>query len=243
MVQKAVLVVEDDPIIAGIICRSLAIWGHQPLHALSGREALAHGRNGALGAIILDRMLPDLSGIEVLSQLRASGCNAPVLMLSALGTVQDRVEGLKAGADDYLTKPFDDAELEARLAAICRRNHRAGDDPAAADSLTGDSPTGDMMVGRLRLDNAGHRAFLGEAGIDLNRKQFSMLAYLMRHADRVVTRAMLLENVWGYAFDPATNIVESNMSRLRARLQALGCDAVETLRGEGYVLRSAKCAG
>lgn len=226
MTQKPVLVVEDDPIIAGVICRSLAAWGHPSLHALTGREALALERESAVGAIILDRMLPDIGGIEILSQWRAAGCNTPVLMLSALGSVQDRVEGLKAGADDYLTKPFDDAELEARLAAICRRNQRKGDD---------------LAVGRLRLDNAAHRAFLGDAGIDLNRKQFSMLAYLMRHADRVVTRAMLLENVWGYAFDPATNIVESNLSRLRGRLQALGCDAVETLRGEGYVLRSAKC--
>jgi len=232
MAQKPVLVVEDDPVIAGVICRSLAAWGHQPLHALTGREALAHGRNGAIEAIILDRMLPDIGGIEILAHLRAGGCQAPVLMLSALGSVQDRVEGLRAGADDYLTKPFDDSELEARLAAICRRNQRSGDDKTV----------GDLAVGRLRLDNAAHRAFLGEASIDLNRKQFSMLAYLMRHADRVVTRAMLLENVWGYAFDPATNIVESNLSRLRGRLQALGCDAVETLRGEGYVLRSAKCA-
>lgn len=236
MVQKSVLVVEDDPVIAGVICRSLAAWGHQPLHALTGREALAHGQQGAIEAIILDRMLPDIGGIEILSQLRAGGCHAPVLMLSALGSVQDRVEGLRAGADDYLTKPFDDSELEARLTAICRRNQRTGEDLAP-----GDLAHGDLGVGRLRLDNAAHRAFLGEASIDLNRKQFSMLAFLMRHADRVVTRAMLLENVWGYAFDPATNIVESNMSRLRGRLQALGCDAVETLRGEGYVLRSAKC--
>jgi len=233
MAHKSVLVVEDDPIIAGVICRSLAAWGHRPIHALTGREALDHGRDGGLEAVILDRMLPDIGGIEILSRLRASGCHAPVLMLSALGSVQDRVEGLRAGADDYLTKPFDETELEARLAAICRRNLRGGDEMVA----------GDLAVGRLRLDNAAHRAFLGEAGIDLNRKQFSMLAYLMRHADRVVTRAMLLENVWGYAFDPATNIVESNLSRLRGRLQALDCDAVETLRGEGYVLRSAKCAG
>jgi two-component system OmpR family response regulator len=180
--------------------------------------------------MVLDRMLPDISGIDVLTRLRQSGHMPPVLMLSALGSVQDRIEGLTAGADDYLTKPFDTAELHARLEAICRRGNVA---QPAHDDLT---------VGRLRLNNAAHSVFLGDARIDLNRKQFSMLAYLMRNADRVVTRAMLLENVWGYAFDPATNIVESNMSRLRSRLQALGSDAVETLRGEGYVLNSARCA-
>jgi len=101
---------------------------------------------------------------------------------------------------------------------------------------------GELIVGRLRLDSASHRAIMGAVGIELNRKQFSLLAYLMRHTDRLVTRAMLLEHVWGYAFDPATNIVESNLSRLRSRLQELGCDAVETKRGEGYLLRSDRCA-
>jgi two-component system OmpR family response regulator len=230
MQSKPILVVEDDPVIAGVICRGLSDLGHETLHVDCGDLALRRCQQGDVGAMVLDRMLPDISGIDVLERLRQTGFLPPVLMLSALGSVRDRIEGLTAGADDYLTKPFDTAELGARLAAICRRGARV---QPVHDDLT---------VGRLRLDNAAHSAFLGEARIELNRKQFSMLAYLMRHADRVVTRAMLLENVWGYAFDPATNIVESNMSRLRSRLLALGCDAVETLRGEGYLLRSTRCA-
>lgn len=232
MVARHILVVEDDPLIAGVICRGLGEQGHAARHVENGALAIAACLEGGVEAVVLDRMLPDMSGIDVMDRLRAAGQLPPVLMLSALGSVQDRVEGLKAGADDYLTKPFDHAELDARLAAICRRGRRGG----------GAEESGELVVGRLRLDSAAHRAMLGEAGIDLNRKQFSLLAFLMRHADRVVTRAMLLENVWGYAFDPATNIVESNLSRLRTRLQALGCDAVETLRGEGYMLRSDKCA-
>ncbi|WP_343611582.1 response regulator transcription factor [Novosphingobium sp.] len=229
-----VLVVEDDPAIAGQICHGLTARGYYTDLAATGRAAFDACRAGTFDAIVLDRMLPDTHGVALLSDLREAGPVPAVLMLSALGSVEDRVEGLVAGADDYLAKPFDMSELSARLDAICRRGARS-----AAKSETGEE--GDIAVGRLRLDTASHRVGFGGEAIELNRKQFSLMAYLMRHADKVVTRSMLIENVWAYTFDPATNIVESNLSRLRTRLQVLGCDPIETRRGEGYVLRADLC--
>jgi two-component system, OmpR family, response regulator len=247
-----VLVVEDDAAIAQQISQGLRSSGFEIDLAPNGQAALESCRHARFDAIVLDRMLPDLSGVAVIEGLRHAGAVPPVLMLSALGSVEDRVEGLVAGADDYLAKPFDMSELSARLVAICRRGPRlatpgqAGVGPdGAATAGTGpqddEADRGALVVGRLRLDAASHRVLLGEEAIELNRKQFSLLAYLMRQPDRIVTRAMLIENVWGYAFDPATNIVESNLSRLRTRLQTLGCDPIETRRGEGYVLRAAAC--
>lgn len=231
MVAMRVLVVEDDLAIAGQICHGLSARGYATDRAHSAQAAFDACHRTQFDAIVLDRMLPDTSGIALLSRLRQESRKPAVLMLSALGSVQDRIDGLEAGADDYLTKPFDIAELSARLVAICRRGGR---------TETGEDG-GDIAVGRLRLDAASHCASFGGEAIELNRKQFSLLAYLMRHADRVVTRAMLIENVWGYSFDPATNIVESNLSRLRTRLAGLGCDPIETKRGEGYTLRSDQC--
>lgn len=228
-----VLVVEDDPAIAGEICHGLTARGYHTDLAATGAAAFDACRTSSFDAIVLDRMLPDTHGVALLSDLREAGPVPAVLMLSALGSVEDRVEGLVAGADDYLAKPFDMSELSARLDAICRRGGRA--------SAKSDGEEGDIAVGRLRLDTASHRASFGTEAIELNRKQFSLMAYLMRHADKVVTRGMLIENVWAYTFDPATNIVESNLSRLRTRLQVLGCDPIETRRGEGYVLRADLC--
>ncbi|WP_241126879.1 response regulator transcription factor [Novosphingobium terrae] len=232
-----VLVVEDDPAIAGQICHGLMARGYATDLAASGEAAFKACTGGQFDAIVLDRMLPDTHGVELLGRLREAGPVPAVLMLSALGSVEDRVEGLVAGADDYLAKPFDMSELSARLVAICRRGGRKTEDKAEDNSELG----GDLTVGRLRLESASHRATFGTEAIELNRKQFSLMAYLMRHADKIVTRAMLIENVWAYSFDPATNIVESNLSRLRTRLQVLGCDPIETRRGEGYVLRADLC--
>lgn len=229
-----VLVVEDDPAIAGQICHGLNARGYHTDLAATGRAAFDACRNGTFDAIVLDRMLPDTHGVALLGDLRATGPVPAVLMLSALGSVEDRVEGLVAGADDYLAKPFDMSELSARLDAICRRGARSSVRNDGAEN-------GAIAVGRLRLDTASHRISFGDEAIELNRKQFSLMAYLMRHADKVVTRGMLIENVWAYTFDPATNIVESNLSRLRTRLQVLGCDPIETRRGEGYVLRADLC--
>jgi two-component system OmpR family response regulator len=223
-----ILVVEDDPVIADHILTGLHQHGYDATLARSGGEALAAFEPNAHDAIVLDRLLPDINGLVTLDRLRRKGSTVPVLILSALGSVNDRIEGLRVGADDYLTKPFDIDELAARLAAITRRNHSR--------------PEGAMIeVGRLQLDPASHRASFREDALVLNRKQYSLLAHLMCNADRLVTRSMLLERVWAYRFSPTTNIVESNMSRLRAALLDLGCDPIETQRGAGYILRSERC--
>lgn len=224
------LIVEDDAVIAEHVVRGLAERDCLADHARTGAEALGALRTTAYDGVVLDRMLPDISGTELMTHLHALGGGAPpVLMLSALGSVSDRVEGLDAGADDYLAKPFSMTELVARLNAITRRAAPRGDGAGLA-------------VGQLVLDPSSHSVAFGSQSLQLNRKLYSLLAHMMRHADRLVTRDMLIQQVWGYAFAPATNIVESNMSRLRTRLQALGPDPIETLRGSGYILRSARCA-
>jgi two-component system, OmpR family, response regulator len=222
------LVVEDDPVIAAQVSLGMERLGHQSRVVTNGCDALAESGTQDFDVIVLDRMLPDQSGIEVLRQLCSSNTKPPVLMLSALGSVADRIQGLKAGADDYLAKPFDMEELAVRIEAIARRS-------------TARESDGNIAVGSLQLDAAGHAASFRGAVVSLNRKQFSLLAHLMRYADRLVTRRMLLENVWGYDFEPSTNIVESNLSRLRTRLMEVGCDAIETKRGSGYLLHSARC--
>lgn len=223
-----ILIVEDDPVIADHILSGLHQHGHDATLARSGIEALAAFEMSSHDAIVLDRLLPDADGLAILDRLRSKGSTVPVLVLSALGSVNDRIEGLGVGADDYLTKPFDIGELAARLAAIARRNQ-----PRAEGAL--------IEVERLQLDPASHRASFREAALVLNRKQYSLLAHLMCNADRLVTRSMLLERVWAYSFSPTTNIVESNISRLRATLLDLGCDPIETQRGAGYILRSDRC--
>jgi two-component system, OmpR family, response regulator len=222
------LVVEDDPEIAAQVSTGLARLGHVANIAPTGASALLATENRHYDAVILDRMLPDITGDEVLRHLLCRISHPPVLMLSALGSVGDRIQGLHLGADDYLAKPFDMEELAARIQAIVRR-------------APGRESDGNIAVGSLQLEAASHCARFKGAVVSLNRKQFSMLAHLMRNADRLVTRKMLLENVWGYSFEPSTNIVESNLSRLRTTLSEAGCDAIETKRGSGYILNSASC--
>ncbi len=223
------LVVEDDPVIADHIVSGLGLLGHSATLARTGMEALRTFADRPHDAVILDRMLPDIDGVSVLKDMRSGHGTVPVLMLSALGSVKHRIEGLQIGADDYLAKPFDIDELAARLHAIVRRG------AARPDGIG-------LEVGMLRLDPSSHRAVYRDGAIVLNRKQYSLLAHLMRHADRLVTRSMLLECVWSYSFSPSTNIIESNMSRLRTALQEIACDPIETQRGAGYVLRSERCA-
>ncbi len=224
------LVIEDDPVIAGHIVGGLSASGIDTTWASTAAQGLAQGREGAFDSVVLDRLLPDGNGIELLRTWRRHGPVPPVLMLSALGSVKDRIEGLESGADDYLAKPFHMAELVARVQAISRRAPTRDQDDTAA-----------RAVGRLRLDPSRHAACFGTASVELNRKLYSLLAHLMLHSDRLVTRDMLLEHVWGYCFSPGTNIVESNMSRLRTRLQELGVDPILTRRGEGYFLLAGAC--
>ncbi len=223
------LLVEDDPVIAQDLTGRLGALGHHCLRCATGTEAIGAFAQGVFDAIILDRMLPDLTGTGLLGHLRTQGTLPPVLMLSAMGSSSEKVEGLNAGADDYLAKPYDISELNARLAALVRRGAQVQGDVIS------------LSIGQLRLDGANHKVRFGAQQAHLNRIEFSLLLFLMRHADRLVTRAMLFEGVWSHSFQPATNLVDSNISRLRRRLLELGCDPIVTRRGEGYVLLSDQC--
>lgn len=223
------LLVEDDPVIAEELTGTLDALGHRCVRCATGVAAIGTFAAGTFDAIILDRMLPDVTGTALLEHLRSQGPVPPVLMLSALGSPRDKAEGLNAGADDYLAKPYHIGELAARLAALARRGAQVHGDVIS------------LSIGQLRLDGATHKVHFGARQEHLNRVEFSLLLFLMRHADRLVTRAMLLEGVWSYAFRPATNLVDSNISRLRRRLLDLGCDPIVTRRGEGYVLLGEAC--
>lgn len=221
-----VMVVEDDEETAAYIARALGEFGHLVQVARDGRDALFEATGTPFDVIVLDRMLPVLDGMSFLRRLRAEGIMTPVLMLSALGGLDDRVEGLEAGADDYLVKPFAAVELNARLNALARR-------PPVLDD------PGVLNVGDLELNLFQRQVKRAGRVILLQPREFAILAELMRNADRVVTRTMLLERVWDYHFDPKTNIVESHVSRLRTKLNdGFEVDAITTLRGAGYVVRS-----
>ena len=219
-----VLVVEDDSDTRAYIERGLRELGHVVSAVADGREALFGATSETFDAIVLDRMLPGLDGMTVLRSLRAAGVTAPVLMLTALARVEDRVEGLEAGADDYLVKPFAFTELSARLNALARR-------PAAAAAETR-LQAGDVEMNLLKREvrRQGRR-------IELQPREFALLEELMRNAGRIVTRTMLLERVWDFHFDPRTNIVETHVSRLRSKLNAgFETDPIQTVRGAGYMI-------
>lgn len=222
------LLVEDDSQTADYVRRGLGELGHGCDLAPDGVEGLTAALTHAYDAIILDRNLPQLDGLAVLQALRAQGNRTPVLLLSALGQVADRVAGLRAGGDDYLPKPFSFQELIARLEAIVRRR---GEEPRAATALT---------VGSLSLDLLSRRARRGDRTIELLNKEYQLLDYLMRHAGQVVTRTMLTEAIWDYDFNPGTNVIDVHISRLRAKIDAPGeTPMIRTVRGAGYRLDAA----
>ena len=219
------LVVEDDRETGAYLKRGLSEAGHTVDVAESGREGLFLAAGEAYDVVVLDRMLPQTDGMTVLRTLRASGVRTPVLLLTALGGIDDRVEGLEAGADDYLVKPFAMAELLARLNALARRPPTQ-EIPAV------------LQVADLKLDRLTRSVTRGGARVDLQPREFQLLEYLMRNAGRVVTRTMLLESVWDFHFDPRTNIVETHMSRLRAKIdRGRANELIHTVRGAGYCLR------
>lgn len=220
-----ILVAEDDADTAEFVARGLRELGHQPAIAATGEDALHLATTEPFDIVLLDRMLPGLDGMSVLRRLRAAEIGAPVLLLTALGQIEDRVEGLEAGADDYLVKPFAFSELAARINALMRR--------APANQVETR-----LEVGSLVLDLLKRQVRRDGRAILLQPREFRLLEELMRNADRVVTRTMLLERVWDFHFDPQTNIVETHMSRLRSKLNE-GCneDAIETVRGVGYRMR------
>ena len=220
------LVVEDDQETAAHLRRALSEVGHAADVASTGAEGLRLAAGAPYDVIILDRMLPQIDGLSVLRTLRAEGVKTPVLLLTALGGIDDRVEGLEAGGDDYLVKPFAFAELLARVNALARR-------PPSQDVRT------ELSVADLRLDLLKRAVTRAGRRIDLQPREFQLLEYLVRHAGRVVTKTMLLENVWQFHFDPKTNIVESHMSRLRGKVdRGHACELIRTVRGAGYLLRA-----
>jgi two-component system OmpR family response regulator len=226
-----VLLAEDDAETAQFVERGLLGLGHDVTVASDGPGALRLGSAQSFDAIILDRMLPGLAGLDVLRALRAKAVPVPVLILTALGGVLDRVDGLEAGADDYLVKPFEFVELAARLNALGRR-------PPLADRTTR------LEAGDITLDLLRREVLRDGKPIHLQPREFGLLEQLMRHAGRIVTRKMFLELVWGFDFDPQTNIVESHLSRLRAKLrESAGGDPIETVRGAGYRMTLADGCG
>jgi two-component system OmpR family response regulator len=219
------LVVEDDKEAGAYLKRALNQAGHTVDHVADGREGLLLAAAESYDVIVLDRMLPKMDGLAIVRTIRASGVKTPVLLLTALGGIDDRVEGLEAGGDDYLVKPFAIAELMARVNALARR------------PPTQDAPT-TLQVADLKLDRLARSVTRAGARIELQPREFQLLEYLMRHAGRVVTRTMLLESVWDYHFDPKTNIVETHMSRLRAKVdRGRTQELIHTVRGAGYCLR------
>ncbi|HEX9208145.1 MAG TPA: response regulator transcription factor [Steroidobacteraceae bacterium] len=218
------LLIEDDQRAADYVAKGLRESGHSVDHAADGAEGLTLALASRYDVIIADRMLPYMDGLAVVQALRAQGLTTPILILSALAKVDDRVKGLRAGGDDYLTKPFAFDELLARLEVLARRT-------AATEPVTR------LRVADLEMDLVARKVARGGRPVEVTAREFRLLEYLMRHAGQVVTRTMLLENVWDLHFDPQTNVIDVHVSRLR---QALDCGTdkplIHTVRGSGYVL-------
>ena len=221
-----ILLIEDDESQAAHVAKSLRQHGHVVDQADNGRDGLFLAISEAFDVMVVDRMLPLLDGLSVVKSARAAGVQTPVLFLTAVGGIDDRVEGLTAGGDDYLVKPFVFAELLARLEALARR-------PPQRDQETV------LRAGPLEMDLLKRGVSCAGRRIDLQPQEFRLLEYLMRHAGQVVTRTMLLENVWDFHFDPKTTVVETHISRLRAKIDPDGdTPLIHTVRGAGYCLRS-----
>ncbi len=221
-----VLIIEDDEQLAAYLTKALREIGATVDHAADGREGLLLAAGNDYDALVIDRMLPSLEGLSIVRTLRASGNKTPVLILSALGEVDDRVEGLRAGGDDYLVKPFAFSELHARIEALLRR------------AAPGDVPETHFKVADLELDLLTREVIRDGKKIPLQPREFRLLEYLMRHADQVVTRTMLLEHVWDYHFDPQTNVIDVHISRLRGKIDRdFDQPLLHTVRGAGYMIR------
>jgi len=220
------LFIEDDREAAQYIVKGLRESGYTVDHVSDGRAGLFQATDQSYDLIIVDRMLPHLDGLSIVRMLRGNGNTTPVLILSALGTVDDRVQGLKAGGDDYLTKPFAFSELLARIEALLRR-------------ATGNEVVTHLRVADLQLDLLTRQVTRSGRVIDLTSKEFALLEFLMRRAGQVVTRTMLLEGVWDLHFDPQTNVVDVHMSRLRQAIdKGFEHQLIHTVRGAGYILRA-----
>ena len=221
-----ILVVEDDSETRDYLVKGLTQSGHVVDAASDGKEGLFLAMDKTYDILVVDRMLPEVDGLTLIETLRGSERETPILVLSALGEVDDRVEGLQRGGDDYLVKPFAFSELLARIEALVRRGNRE-----AVDT--------DLHVADLEMDLLTHKVSRAGKEIELKPREFRLLEYLMRHSDQVVTRTMLLEKVWDYHFDPQTNVIDVHVSRLRAKIdKGFNEPLIHTVRGAGYVLRA-----
>lgn len=217
-----ILLLEDDVVVRAHVERALKAAGHVVDCCETGPEAIMLGSSTSYAVLVLDRMVPGLDGLSVMKALRAANNRTPTLMLTAMDDIEDRVEGLDAGADDYLVKPYAISELLARINALVRR-------PPIVDAV----PI--LRIADLEMDLIRRSVMRAGQRIDLQAQEFKLLEYLMRHAGAIVTRTMLLENVWSFHFDPRTNVVESHMSRLRAKMdRGFGQELIQTVRGAGY---------
>ncbi|MEM9386015.1 MAG: response regulator transcription factor [Pseudomonadota bacterium] len=222
-----VLLIEDDDQTAAFICRALEEVGESVTRCSSAHEGLLSAVDPAIDIIIFDRLLPGMDGLDAVRVLRQSNVKTPILMLTALSGIDDRVDGLNAGADDYMVKPFAFSELHARLRALLRRQ------PMVDTQLQ-------LRVGALTLDRTTQQVARDGTPIDLPPREYRILEYLMDHAGQVVTRTMLLEKIWGFRFDPKTSLVQTHVSRLRAKVdKPFGHDLIKTVRGAGYVISDA----
>ena len=220
-----ILLVEDEEALASYVVRGLCEHGHEVDHIASGDKGIEAAQETEYDLLIVDRMLPGLDGLNLVKTLRQRNSRVPVLFLSNLGGLDDRVEGLNAGADDYLPKPFAFSELLARVNALLRRPRQSQDEPLM------------LKVGDLEMDRISRKVTRGGQTILLQPREFSLLEYLLKRQGEIVTRTMLLGGVWNYHFDPKTHIVETHMSRLRSKV---GSDLIHTVRGSGYTIRAPK---
>lgn len=219
-----ILVLEDDAQTSSFIEKGLLGAGHVVDVCATGRDAIFHAAEGLYDVLVIDRMVPGVDGLAALKALRITGVTTPTIFLTAMDGVEDRVEGLEAGADDYLVKPFAMTELIARIDALGRRPHLSQTQTK-------------IRVGDLEVDLLKRNATRAGRVIALQAQEFKLLEYLMRHAGQVVTRTMLLENVWSFHFDPQTNIIEGHVSRLRAKIdRGFGAEMIKTVRGAGYMI-------
>ncbi|MFT5542812.1 MAG: two-component system OmpR family response regulator [Glaciecola sp.] len=224
-----ILIVEDDTTVAEYINKGLKEAGHNPDVANDGKQGLFLATSNEYDAIVLDRMLPHLDGITLLNTIRASGDNTPALILSAKNKVEDKVKGLRSGADDYMTKPFAFEELLARIEIVASRQSLAN--PSATE----------ITLGELKLDLINRRVTRNGTVIDLQSKEFKLLEYLLKNKGKIVTRTMLLEKVWEYNFDPQTNVIDVHISRLRNKIdKGFNYPIIETIRGAGYLVSEPK---
>ncbi|CAN7595819.1 response regulator transcription factor [Bosea sp. LjRoot90] len=220
------LIVEDDAEAAAYLVKAFREAGHVADHAPDGLEGYAMAQGGGYDVLVVDRMLPRMDGLSVIRSLREQGETVPALILSALAQVDDRVKGLRAGGDDYLPKPYAFSELLARVEVLSRRRGAPASEPTS------------YRVGDLLLDRLAHRVTRAGEEIVLQPREFRLLEYLMKHAGQVVTRTMLLENVWDYHFDPQTNVIDVHVSRLRSKVdKGFEHPMIHTIRGAGYMVR------